>query len=112
MKSHIRSSVSWAVTLDEEDQFILTGRENYGVVDYTILVEAFSDGRVEGLGREEEPGLNFRGRRQLKSGKKSYQTKTLVLADGDPNIPADIAELANELRSEVERIRELLKKEI
>lgn len=109
MKSHIRSSVSWAVTLDEEDQFILTGRENYGMVDYTILVEHFSDGRVEG--REKEPGLNFRGRRQLKSGKKSYQTKVLVLADGDPNIPADIAELANELRSEVERLRELLKKE-
>lgn len=111
MKTEIESSVSWHLPLEGDDRFLLTGSRNFVDVEYTILVHKVTDTMVDGLGRQRERGLRFTGERQLKNGNKSWQSKVVDLADGDPRIPAEIAEMAAAARADVQRLRELLKKE-
>lgn len=108
----IQSSVSWSLKLDGDDKILLTGSQSFVDTEYTILANKVTDTLVDGLGRDRKRGLRFTGERQLKSGKKSWQSKAVDLVDGDPRIPAEIAEMAAAARAEVERLRELLKKEI
>ena len=107
MQNKIQTDVGWSIKLDNLDQFKLTGTETFVNTEYTILVEKVCDVECV-IDRKRVQGLRFIGRRVLKSGKGSYQTKRVDLPDGHELIPAEIAEQAALLRAKVASLQALL----
>lgn len=107
MQNKITASVSWSIALDEADRFELTGHETFVTTEYTVLVERVTDAKCY-IDKKQVRGLCFTGRRVLKSGKDSYQSKSVDLPDGHELIPTEIAALAAQLRTRVAELRDLI----
>jgi len=108
VKSQIDTTVDWAIDVPADEAFEVTGRESYGTVDYTVAVFRVREAKVRHLGKPDQRGVAFIGTRVLRNGSMSHQTKVIHLPDGDPQIPAAVAERVAELRAKVDELRELI----
>jgi hypothetical protein len=108
MKTEISARISAMIHLEPTEQFEVVGADEYGSIDYKIIVE-----RVSHWNRTypEASGVKFSGRRVLKDGSTNYQTKSVVLVDGDDRIPEDIAAAVKAMRERAAFLRAYIAEE-
>lgn len=108
MKTEINARVSAVINLEPTEQFEIVGRDEYGSIDYKIIVErvAHWDQTYPAAS-----GVKFSGRRVLRDGSTNYQTKSVVMLDGDDRIPENIVTAIAAMRERVAFLRAYIAEE-
>ena len=108
MKTQISAEVRAVIELDETERFPVTGRDEYGSVDYTIMVE-----RVRHWAKKYPTtvGVKMSGRRVLKDGSVRWTNKTVAIPDGDERIPAAVVEAVTAMRERVAHLESYIAEE-
>lgn len=108
MKTEINARVSAVIHLEPAEQFEVVGADEYGSIDYKIIAERVSHWDKT---YPAASGVKFSGRRVLKDGSTNYQTKSIVLVDGDDRIPEAVAAAVRGMRERVSFLRAYIAEE-
>ena len=109
MKTQISAEVRAVIELDEDEWFRVTGTSEFGGTEYTIEARRVRNG-YKSMFRKVQ-GVEFSGRRVLKSGELSGNMKTVFVPDGDERIPAAVVEAVTAMRERIDHLESYIAEE-